>query len=148
MLADLNQDLPIPSGAEAFETADFKRGIKLFLSPDGHAVRFTVFHQGDPLSEEGTSHIVVQVVYDEPAILDDYEGVDIETLTRELSPKNPFALNLMRITVDGEPLDDPGRSSADIQRFTDDELEQLHLVRFLPVVCCLAASCRRRGRNA
>lgn len=42
---------------EAFETADFKRGIKLFLSPDGHAVRFTVFHQGDPLSEEGTSHI-------------------------------------------------------------------------------------------
>ncbi|WP_319448863.1 MULTISPECIES: MMPL family transporter [unclassified Mycobacterium] len=42
---------------EAFETADFQRGIKLFLSPDGHAVRFTVFHQGDPLSEEGTSHI-------------------------------------------------------------------------------------------
>jgi RND superfamily putative drug exporter len=42
---------------EAFQTADFKRGIKLFLSPDGHAVRFTVFHQGDPLSEEGTSHI-------------------------------------------------------------------------------------------
>jgi RND superfamily putative drug exporter len=42
---------------EAFQTADFKRGIKLFLSPDGHAVRFTVFHQGDPLSEEGISHI-------------------------------------------------------------------------------------------
>ncbi len=42
---------------EAFETADFQRGIKLFLSPDGHAVRFTVFHQGDPLSEEGTAHI-------------------------------------------------------------------------------------------
>ncbi|MDT5078571.1 MAG: putative drug exporter of the superfamily [Mycobacterium sp.] len=42
---------------EAFATADFQRGIKLFLSPDGHAVRFTVFHQGDPLSEEGTSHI-------------------------------------------------------------------------------------------
>jgi putative drug exporter of the RND superfamily len=42
---------------EAFQTADFKRGIKLFLSPDGRAVRFTVFHQGDPLSQEGTSHI-------------------------------------------------------------------------------------------
>ena len=42
---------------EAFETADFQRGIKLFLSPDGHAVRFTVFHQGDPLSEQGTAHI-------------------------------------------------------------------------------------------
>jgi RND superfamily putative drug exporter len=42
---------------EAFGTADFQRGMKLFLSPDGHAVRFTVFHQGDPLSEEGTAHI-------------------------------------------------------------------------------------------
>ena len=62
-------------------------------------------------TQEGTSHIVVQVVYDEPAMLDDYEGVDITTLTRELSPKNPFALNLMRITVDGEPIDDPNRSS-------------------------------------
>ena len=28
-------------------------------------------------TQEGTSHIVVQVVYDEPAVLDDYEGVDI-----------------------------------------------------------------------
>jgi hypothetical protein len=70
----------------------------------------------------------VQVVYDEPAILDDYEGVDIETLTRELSPKNPFGLNLMRITVDGEPLDDPGRSSADIQRCTDVALEHADIL--------------------
>jgi hypothetical protein len=79
-------------------------------------------------TQEGTSHIVVQVVYDEPAILDDYEGVDIETLTRELSPKNPFALNLMRITVDGEPIDDPGRSSADIQRCTDVALDKADIL--------------------
>jgi flagellar motor protein MotB len=82
----------------------------------------------DGFTQEGTSHIVVQVVYDEPAILDDYEGVDIETLTRELSPKNPFGLNLMRITVDGEPLDDPGRSSADIQRCTDVALEHADIL--------------------
>ncbi len=30
---------------EAFGTADFQRGMKLFISPDGHAVRFTVNHQ-------------------------------------------------------------------------------------------------------
>ncbi|MUM34339.1 MMPL family transporter, partial [Mycolicibacterium sp. CBMA 361] len=40
---------------EAFDNDDFKRGIKLFLSPDGHAVRFTIIHQGDPLTQEGTS---------------------------------------------------------------------------------------------
>jgi flagellar motor protein MotB len=66
-----------------------------------------------------TSHVVVQVVYDEIAELDDYEGVDVTPITRELTPQNAFGLNLMRITVDGEPIDDPGRSSADIQRCTD-----------------------------
>ncbi|MGK2866054.1 MAG: RND family transporter [Mycobacterium sp.] len=42
---------------EAFETADFQRGMKLMMSPDGKAVRFTVFHQGDPLTEDGTERI-------------------------------------------------------------------------------------------
>ncbi|MBX5486148.1 MAG: MMPL family transporter [Mycolicibacterium hassiacum] len=42
---------------EAFETDDFQRGMKLFMSPDGKAVRFTIVHQGDPLTEEGTSRI-------------------------------------------------------------------------------------------
>ena len=71
------------------------------------------FVQGD------TSHVEIQVVYDELAVLDDYEGVEITRLTREIDPQNPLALNLMRITVDGEPIDDPERSSADIQRCTD-----------------------------
>ncbi|HEX4973477.1 MAG TPA: OmpA family protein [Steroidobacteraceae bacterium] len=87
----------------------------------GYVQSADVVNQG--FTQEGTSHIVVQVVYDEPAVLDDYEGVDIERITRELSPKNPFGLNLMRITVDGEPIDDPNRSSADIQRCTDVALD-------------------------
>jgi flagellar motor protein MotB len=76
------------------------------------------FIQGD------TSHVVVQVVYDELAVLDDYDGVGITPITRELSAKHPLELNLMRISVDGEPIDDPGRSSSDIQRCTDVALEQ------------------------
>jgi flagellar motor protein MotB len=70
-----------------------------------------------------TSHVVVQVVYDEVAELDDYDGVDVTPITRELVPKNAFGLNLMRITVDGKPIDDPGRSSADVQRCTDVALQ-------------------------
>jgi hypothetical protein len=70
------------------------------------------------------AHVVVEVVYDELAERDDLDGIDITPLTRELSPSNPLGLNLMRITVDGEPLDDPGRSSADIQRCTDVALER------------------------
>ncbi|HET9877010.1 MAG TPA: MMPL family transporter [Mycobacterium sp.] len=42
---------------EAFENPDFKRGMKMFLSPDGHAVRFIISHEGDPMSPEGISHI-------------------------------------------------------------------------------------------
>ena len=70
------------------------------------------------------SFVRVQVVYDELAPLDDYEGVDITRLTRELTPKSPYELNLMRITVDGKPIDDPGRSSSDVQRCTDVALDK------------------------
>src|SRR4029077_19461278 len=66
-----------------------------------------------------SSYVVVQVVYDEPAVLDDYEGVNITRLTHELTPQIPFGVNTMHITVDGVPIDDPGRSSADVQRCTD-----------------------------
>ena len=42
---------------ETFENPDFKRGMKMFLSPDGHAVRFIISHEGDPMSPEGIKHI-------------------------------------------------------------------------------------------
>ncbi|WP_395309337.1 MMPL family transporter [Mycobacterium sp. AMU20-3851] len=42
---------------ETFENEDFKRGMKNFLSPDGHAVRFIISHDGDPLSAEGIKRI-------------------------------------------------------------------------------------------
>jgi len=74
-----------------------------------------------------TSHVAVQVVYDELAVLDDYEGVDITRITRELEPQNPLGLNLMRITVDGKPIDDPKRSSSDIQRCTDVALAKVDI---------------------
>src|SRR4029077_4096840 len=70
------------------------------------------------------SHVVVQVVYDEPAVLDDYDGVNITRLTHELTPQNPLGVNTMHITVDGVPIDDPGRSSADVQRCTDVALDK------------------------
>ena len=70
-----------------------------------------------------TDHVVIQVVYDELAVIDDYDGIEITEITRELTPQEPLSLNLMRITVDGVPIDDPERSSADIQRCTDVELD-------------------------
>ena len=38
---------------EVFDNADFKRGMKMFMSPDGKAVRFIISHEGDPMSPEG-----------------------------------------------------------------------------------------------
>lgn len=43
---------------EVFNNPDFKRGLKLFLSPDGKAARMIVTHEGDPATPEGISHIV------------------------------------------------------------------------------------------
>ncbi|MHA3021505.1 MMPL/RND family transporter [Mycobacterium sp. BMJ-28] len=42
---------------ETFNNAEFKRGMKNFISPDGHSVRFIISHDGDPMSPEGISHI-------------------------------------------------------------------------------------------
>jgi putative drug exporter of the RND superfamily len=42
---------------EIFDNADFKRGMKNFISPDGKSVRFIISHEGDPMTPEGISHI-------------------------------------------------------------------------------------------
>ncbi len=90
------------------------------------------FVQSDDVVNAGfitsdSSRVQVQVLYDETVLRDDYEGVDIAPLTRTVRPSNPFGLNLMRITVDGRPLDDPGRSIPDIQRCTDVALDRAHI---------------------
>jgi len=77
--------------------------------------------------ESDTSKVKVQVVYDELILRDDYDGVEITPLTREVEPANPFALNLMRITVDGKPIDDPGKSTADVQRCIDVALDKARI---------------------
>ncbi len=87
-------------------------------SPDVVNVGFT---QGQK------SYVVVQVVYDVFATLDNYDDLNILRLVRQGPPSNPFALNLMHITVDGKPVDDPKRSSADMQRCTDVALNKAHI---------------------
>jgi putative drug exporter of the RND superfamily len=42
---------------EIFDNKDFKRGMDNFISPDGHAVRFIISHEQDPLSADGINRI-------------------------------------------------------------------------------------------
>jgi len=42
---------------EVFDNPDFQRGMEQFLSPDGHAVRFIISHEGDPMSADGIARI-------------------------------------------------------------------------------------------
>ncbi|HEU5294463.1 MAG TPA: OmpA family protein [Burkholderiaceae bacterium] len=73
--------------------------------------------------EAEVSRVQAQVVYDDLATVDNLEGLNVTRLTRDVEVANPYALNLMRITVDGKPLDDPGKSMPDVQRCTDVALE-------------------------
>ncbi|WP_322857372.1 RND family transporter [Mycobacterium shigaense] len=41
----------------AFENPDFKRGLKMFLSPDGKAARFIIALEGDPSTPEGIARV-------------------------------------------------------------------------------------------
>ncbi len=42
---------------EVFQNAEFQRGLKLFLSPDGKAARMIITHDVDPATPQGISHI-------------------------------------------------------------------------------------------
>ncbi|MCH9700578.1 MAG: MMPL family transporter [Actinomycetia bacterium] len=42
---------------EVFDNSEFKRGMKLFLSPDGKAARMIITHDTDPATPKGISHI-------------------------------------------------------------------------------------------
>ncbi|WP_084027696.1 MMPL/RND family transporter [Mycobacterium avium] len=60
---------------EVFQNPDFKRGLKMFVSPDGKAVRFIITHQGDPASVEGIRH--VQGI--KQAVADAIKGTPLES---------------------------------------------------------------------
>jgi flagellar motor protein MotB len=91
----------------------------------GYVQSDDVVNTGFTQGEE--SFVRVQVVYDEPLPLDNYEGVDIAHVNQEFSPKSPYELNVMHITVDGKPLDDKDRSSSDVQRCTDVALDNANI---------------------
>lgn len=77
--------------------------------------------------EFDSSRVEVQVVYDELAMLDEEEGLEVTKIIRNTETKNPYSLNFMRITVDGKPLHDPNKNIPDLQRCTDVELEKVDI---------------------
>ncbi len=54
---DAKNDDSFYLGPEAFDNPYFKRGLKLFLSPDGKAAQMIITHQGTPATAQGISHI-------------------------------------------------------------------------------------------
>ena len=42
---------------DVFRNPDFKRGLEMFVSADGKAVRFIITHQGDPATVNGIKHV-------------------------------------------------------------------------------------------
>lgn len=59
---------------EIFENDVLKRGMKNFISPDGHATRFVISHEDDPMSEAGMSRI--DTIKD--AVFDAIKGTPLE----------------------------------------------------------------------
>ncbi|HTH84208.1 OmpA family protein [Mycobacterium sp.] len=94
---------------------------------EGHGYLQTTDVVNNGFVEAEVSRVQAQVVYDDLAPIDNLEGLDVTRLTRDVNVANPYALNLMRITVDGKPLDDPGKSMPDVQRCTDVALEKARI---------------------
>jgi putative drug exporter of the RND superfamily len=60
---------------EIFKNPDFKRGLKMFVSADGKAVRFIITHEGDPASVHGIQHVAGI----KDAVADAIKGTPLET---------------------------------------------------------------------
>jgi len=73
------------------------------------------------------SRVDVKIIYDELAVLEEDNNLDITRIEQEAAARNPYALNLMRISVDGEPIHDPYKNIADLQRCTDVALEKAQI---------------------
>ena len=54
---EANDDSTFYVPPEVFENSEFKRGMTLFLSPDGKAARMIITHDTDPATPQGISHI-------------------------------------------------------------------------------------------
>jgi RND superfamily putative drug exporter len=54
---EANDDSTFYVPPEVFENSEFKRGLTLFLSPDGKAARMIITHDTDPATPQGISHI-------------------------------------------------------------------------------------------
>ena len=107
---------------EAVQTAGNLTDLQLEFEGKGFIHSDDVVNAG--FLEFDQSRVEARIVYDDFAFLDDQTGLEIERITREVKLQNPYALNLMRISIDGVPIDDPGKSSADVQRCTDVALEK------------------------
>ncbi|MCQ3828432.1 OmpA family protein [Microbulbifer elongatus] len=105
---------------------------KLGLEDDQVAFEGRGYVESKDVVQTGFIHmdgarVEVQVLYDELAILAEQDRLEIERLQQEAVAHNPYALNLMRITVDGAPEYDPHKNSADLQRCTDVALDNANI---------------------
>jgi flagellar motor protein MotB len=74
-----------------------------------------------------TSSVEVQILYDELAQIGEDQNLNIDRIERETEAQTPYALNMMRISVDGEPIDDPYKNIEDLQRCTDVALDRAQI---------------------
>jgi putative drug exporter of the RND superfamily len=82
---------------EVFQNPDFKRGLKMFVSPDGKAVRFIITHQGDPASVEGIQHVAGI----KDAVADAIKGTPLENAKVSLAGTGSLYSNLQDgVTID------------------------------------------------
>jgi RND superfamily putative drug exporter len=82
---------------EVFQNPDFQRGLKMFVSPDGKAVRFIITHQGDPASVEGIQHVAG--IRD--AVADAIKGTPLENAKVSLAGTGSLYSDMQKgVTVD------------------------------------------------
>lgn len=86
----------------------------------------------EPLEDPGVgaadlpdARVEARILIDVPAPVDPDWLTELVEVTRDTEPRNPYALAPMRITVDGERIEDGLPHTADVQRCTDVALDEV-----------------------
>ena len=106
-----------------------------FVDPIGEAdtssfarKNFSIFTQSEASSvDPRNARVELEFLYDELAALRDDPNLEIIPVMVDEPPITPYTLHPIRVTVDGETLDDTRRHGADVQRCTDVALDNANI---------------------
>ncbi|HEX7028644.1 MAG TPA: OmpA family protein [Gammaproteobacteria bacterium] len=127
VLQYLREELGLPREQLTYEGRGFLESLNEADDSPFAIKNFSLTGQEEGAVNPADARVELEFHYDELAEAQQDPTLQITRVQREEPPVSPFALHPIRVSVDGEPVDDSRLHAADIQRCIDTSLEQAQI---------------------